>query len=46
MVGSLGVKVGGLYPMGIWSEFRIGKYTDDGHQEDAPHFKGSLAQGS
>ena len=24
--------------MVIWSEFRIGQYGDDDHQEDAPHF--------
>ena len=24
--------------MVIWSEFRMGKYRDDDHREDAPHF--------
>ena len=24
--------------MVIWSEFRLGKYRDDDHREDTPHF--------
>ena len=24
--------------MFIWPEFRMGKYKDDGHNDDAPHF--------
>ena len=24
--------------MVIWSEFHLGKYTNDDHREDAPHF--------
>ena len=31
-------KVGPVFPMVIWSEFRLGKYRDDDHREDAPHF--------
>ena len=31
-------KEGCVYPMVIWSEFRLGKYRDDDHREDAPHF--------
>ena len=31
-------KVGPIFPMVIWSEFRLGKYRDDDHREDAPHF--------
>ena len=32
-------KVGRVFPMVIRSEFRMGKYRDDGHSENAPHFK-------
>ena len=32
-------KVGRVFPMVIWSEFRLRKYTDDDHREDALHFK-------
>ena len=32
------IKVGCVFPMVIWSEFRIRHYRDDDHQEDAPHF--------
>ena len=31
-------KVGRVFPMVIWSEFRLGEYRDDDHREDAPHF--------
>ena len=31
-------KVGRVFPMVIWSEFRLGKYRDDDHREDAAHF--------
>ena len=31
-------KVGCVFPMVIWSEFRLGKYSDNDHREDAPHF--------
>ena len=27
-----------MFPVIIWSEFRLGKYRDDNHREDAPHF--------
>ena len=32
------VKVGCVFPMVISSEFRMGWYRDDYHQEGAPHF--------
>ena len=32
-------KVECVYPIVIWSEFRIGKYRDDDNWEDAPHFR-------
>jgi len=32
----LGSKVGCVFPMIIWSEFRVGQY--DGHREAAPLF--------
>ena len=32
------VKVGCVYSMIIWSEFRMGHNRDDDHREDAPHF--------
>ena len=31
-------KVGCVSLMAISSEFRMGKYWDDDHREDAPHF--------
>ena len=31
-------KVGCIFPMVIWSEFRMGQYWDDDHREDAPQF--------
>ena len=31
-------KVGCVFLMVIWSEFRLGKYRDDDHREDASHF--------
>ena len=31
-------KVECVVPMVIWSEFRIWKYRDENHREDAPHF--------
>ena len=31
-------KVGRVFPMIILSEFRMEKYRDDDHREDAPHF--------
>ena len=37
-----GYKVGCVFPMAIWCEFRMGKHRADDHQEDAPHF--SLSQ--
>ena len=27
-------KVGSVFPMVIWSEFRVGQYKDDNHRED------------
>ena len=41
VVKSLGIqpKVGCVIPMVIWSELRLGKYRDDDHREDAPHFR-------
>ena len=36
--GRLSTKVGCILPMVIWSEFRLGKYRDDNHREDASHF--------
>ena len=36
-------KVGHIFPMVIWSEFRIGQYRDDDHQKDAIHFNISEA---
>ena len=41
-MGSRGYKVGCVFPMAIWSEFRMGKHRANGNQEDAPHF--SLTQ--
>ena len=32
-------KVGRVFPVVIWSEFRWRKYRVDDHREDAPHFK-------
>ena len=32
-------KVGCIFPMVIWSEFRMRQYRDDDHPEDAPHFR-------
>ena len=31
-------KVGCVFLMVIWSEFRMGQYRHDDHREDAPHF--------
>ena len=31
-------KVGRVFPMVIWPEFRMGQYWDDDHREDAPQF--------
>ena len=31
-------KVGGVFPMVIWSEFRMEQHRDDDHQEDTPYF--------
>ena len=31
-------KVGCAFPMVISSDFRMGKYRDDDHEEDAPYF--------
>ena len=31
-------KVGCIFSMVIWSEFRVGQYRDDDHLEDAPQF--------
>ena len=31
-------KVGCVFTMIIWSEFRMRKYRDGDHREDAPHF--------
>ena len=31
-------KVGCVFPMVIWSEFRMEQYKDDHHREDAPLF--------
>ena len=31
-------KVGRVFPMVIWSEFRLGEYRNDDHRENAPHF--------
>ena len=31
-------KVGCDFPLVIWSEFRMGQYSDDDHREHAPHF--------
>ena len=31
-------KVECVFPMVIWSEFRLGQYRVDDHREDAPHF--------
>ena len=36
-------KIGCILPMIIWSKFRLGKYRDEDHREDASHF-GSLWQ--
>ena len=30
--------MGRVFPMIIWSEFRLGKCGDHGHREDATHF--------
>ena len=30
--------VGCVFPMVIWSEFRMGQYRHDDHREDAPYF--------
>ena len=40
VIGSLKLqfKVGCVFQMVIWSEFRMGQYSDDDHREDAPHF--------
>ena len=32
-------KLGCVFPMVIWPEFRMGRYRDDDHREDAPHFR-------
>ena len=32
------IKVGCVFPMGIWFEFRMGQQRDRDHQEDAPQF--------
>ena len=32
-------KVGCIFPVILSFEFRMGQHRDDGHQEDAPHFK-------
>ena len=31
--------MGCAFPMVFSSEFRMGQYRDDNHQEDAPHFR-------
>ena len=31
-------KVGCVFPMVIWPEFRMGQYRDYDHQDHAPHF--------
>ena len=31
-------EVGHVFPVVIWSEFRLGKYRDNDYREDAPHF--------
>ena len=31
-------KVGCVYPMVNWSEFRMGQYRDNDHREDTSHF--------
>ena len=31
-------KVRRIFPMVIWSEFRLGKYRGGDHREDVPHF--------
>ena len=35
------LKVGCVFLMVIWSDFRIGQNRDDDHKEDTPHFIGS-----
>ena len=35
---TLSYKVGGVFLVVIWSEFRMGQDRDDDHREDAPHF--------
>ena len=37
-------KVGCVFPMVIWSEFRIGQYRDGDHREDTPQFICGLIQ--
>ena len=32
------IQWGCVFPLVIWSEFRIGHYSEDNHREDAPHF--------
>ena len=32
------IKVGCVFLMVIWSEFRMEQYRDDGHRDDTPHF--------
>ena len=31
-------KVGRVFPVVIWSEFRLGQYRDDDHRDEASHF--------
>ena len=31
-------KVECVFPMVIWSKFRMGQYKDNDHREDTPHF--------
>ena len=35
-------KVGPMFPMVIWSKFRMRQYKDDDHREDALHFTDML----
>ena len=38
MFGNNLTKVGCIFSIVISSEYRMGKYRDDDHREDAPHF--------
>ena len=41
---SLICKVGCVFPVVIWSEFRLGQQRDDGHREYTPHFTSKRVQ--